>query len=70
MSTSTNSNETHFRTFQQYKRHFAPSPEAIEIPEDKKDDPYYLWGMEVARKAFEDARRKIEEERKKTPWER
>ena len=64
--------EIQFVSFQASKDYFAPPlEEEIVIPEDKKDDPYYLWGMEVARKAFEKARREYEEKirREKYPWE-
>jgi len=46
MSTTycTDSDEIQFFTFQMYKDYFASPPEEIVIPEDKKDDPYYLWG--------------------------
>jgi hypothetical protein len=67
MSTTTDSGELRFRTFKQYKDHFAPTPEE---PDYTGKSPEYIMGAEIARKAFEAAKRRIEKEKKRAPWEK
>ena len=67
MSTTINSNELRFRTFQQYKDHFAPSPEKIDYSGKSED---YILGAEIALRAFDATKRRMEEERKLASWEK
>ena len=62
-------NDTRFKTFQQYKDYFAPSPEQPNYPPEIANDPDRLWGMEAARHAFDAAKRRIEEKKNRMPWE-
>jgi len=67
MSTMTSSNEVVFRTFQQYKKYFAPSPEIIDYTGKSEE---YIWASEAVRKAFDETRRRMEAEKKMVPWEK
>lgn len=67
----TEKNEIRFRTFQQYKKHFAPEPEPDpNEPDYSGKSPEFMIGVEIARRAADAARQEIEEERNRAPWER
>jgi hypothetical protein len=70
MTAIANNEEVRFRTFKEYKDYFAPSPHQPEYPPDKMDDPYYIWGIEVANRAFEKVKQRMEEEKQQAPWEK
>lgn len=68
MNVMTNiNNEIKFRNYQQYKDYFTSSPEKTSYP-GKSDD--YVLGAEIARKAFDTVRQKMDEDKKRAPWEK
>ena len=69
MSTTTDNNGQRFRTLQQYKNYFAPTPEEPEYDYSEKSEDYKK-GAELARKAFAAVKQRIEEEKKLPPWQK
>ena len=69
MSTTTNGSEVQFRTMRQYKDHYAPTPEEPQPDYTGKSEDY-IKGSELARKAFETFKRRMEEEKKLPPWQK
>ncbi len=57
--------ETRFHTFDEFKEHFAPKPQPEEFPGKSE---HYIAGVEIAKRACQKARRKLEQA--ENPWKR